>query len=128
MSWLKKIPSTHIHPLISIHEFSNHMSYYFLSLSHLSKVECELHKNSLNNFICHLSWFKKLSPTHIHPLVSIHEFSKPYESLFLVFESFVKGWMLIEKDSLINFICHFSSHPYIHAQIQYPAYDFGLLD
>ena len=27
-----------------------------------------MHKNSLNNFICHLSWFKKLSLTHTHPL------------------------------------------------------------
>ena len=33
-------------------------------------------KNSLNNFISHLSWFQKLSPTHTHPLISIHEFSK----------------------------------------------------
>ena len=28
-------------------------------------------KNSLNNYICHLSWLEKLSPTHTHPLVSI---------------------------------------------------------
>ena len=40
-------------------------------------------KNSLNNFISHLSWFKKLSPTHTHPLISICEFSKPYE--FIIF-------------------------------------------
>ena len=38
-------------------------------------------KNSLNNIICHLSWFQKLSPTHTHPLISIHEFSKPCELL-----------------------------------------------
>ena len=31
-------------------------------------------KNSLNNFICHLSWLKKLSPIHIHPLKTICEF------------------------------------------------------
>ena len=24
-------------------------------------------KNSINNFICHLSWLKKPSPTHTHP-------------------------------------------------------------
>ena len=35
-----------------------------------------IEKNSLNNFICHLSWLEKLSPTHTHPLISIHEFSK----------------------------------------------------
>ena len=39
-------------------------------------------KNSLNNFICHLSWLKKLSPTHTHPLKTSHELSKPYELLF----------------------------------------------
>ena len=36
-------------------------------------------KNSRNNFICHLSWLEKLSPTHTYPLVSICKFSKPYE-------------------------------------------------
>ena len=54
------------------------------------KIECELEKKLINNFICHLSWFKKHSPTHTHPLISIHEFSEPYELLFLEFESFVK--------------------------------------
>ena len=29
-----------------------------------------------------LSWLKKLSPTHTHPLKTSHEFSKPYELLF----------------------------------------------
>ena len=43
-------------------------------------------KNSLNNFICHLSWLGKLSPTHTHPLISICEFLKPYELLFCEFE------------------------------------------
>ena len=52
-------------------------------------------KNSLNNFISHLSWFKKLSPTHTHPLVSIREFSKPYELLFFELESLIKCWMWI---------------------------------
>ena len=53
--------------------------------------------NWLNNFICHLSFLKKLSSTHTHPPISICEFLKPYELLFLEFESFIKGWMLIEK-------------------------------
>ena len=33
-------------------------------------------KNSLNNFISHLSWFKKLSLTRTYPLKTSHEFSK----------------------------------------------------
>ena len=37
-----------------------------------------------------LSWFQKLSPTHTHPLVSIHEFSKPYELLFFELELLIK--------------------------------------
>ena len=45
-----------------------------------------MEKNSLNNIICHLSWLEKLSPTHTHPLISICEFWKPYESLFFEFE------------------------------------------
>ena len=39
-------------------------------------------KNSLNNIICHLSWFQKLFPAHTHPLTTIREFFKPYELLF----------------------------------------------
>ena len=69
-------------------------------------VECELGKNWLNNFICHLSWFKKCSPTH--PLFSIHDFSKPYELLFFEFESFVKCKIWIVKKSHNNFTCHLS--------------------
>ena len=83
------LPLIHIH-LYPFVNFQNSTSYYFLSLSQSSKVECELYKNSLKNFICHLSWFKKLSPTHTHPLISIYEFSKPYKLLFLEFESFIK--------------------------------------
>ena len=28
--------------------------------------------------LCHLSWLRKLPPTHTHPLKTIHEFLKPY--------------------------------------------------
>ena len=48
-----------------------------------------------------MSFLKKLSLTHTHLLISIGEFSKPYELLFLEFESFVKcdvismgGWVM----------------------------------
>ena len=41
-------------------------------------------KNSLNNFISHLSWFKKLSPTHTHPIISICEFLNPIIYYFWV--------------------------------------------
>ena len=54
-------------------------------------VECELDCYLLSNFICHLSFLKKLSPTHAHPLTSICEFLKPYDLLFHEFESlFIK--------------------------------------
>ena len=38
-------------------------------------------KNWLNNFISHLSWFQKLSPTHTHPLktMSRGKFLKPWQ-------------------------------------------------
>ena len=57
------------------------------------KVECELGKIILLilfNFICHLSWLKKLSPTHTHPFISICEFLKPYKLLFFELESLIK--------------------------------------
>ena len=34
---------------------------------------------------------RKISLTHTHPLISICEFSKPYELLFIELESFIKG-------------------------------------
>ena len=63
-------------------------------------VECEFEKiHSI--ILCHLSFLKKLSPIHTHPPISIHEFLKPYDSLFLEFESFLKydvismgGWVM----------------------------------
>ena len=44
-------------------------------------------------FICHLSWLKKLSPAHTHPLKAICEFLKPYKLLFFELESLIKCWM-----------------------------------
>ena len=44
----------------------------------------------LNNFMCHLSWLKKLSPTHTHPLKPILEFLKPYKLLIFELESLIK--------------------------------------
>ena len=63
-------------------------------------------KNSLTNFICHLSWLEKLSPTHTHPLKTSHEFLTASELLFSELESLIKCWMWIGKDSLTNFMCH----------------------
>ena len=60
------------------------------SLSHCKRLNGNW-KKLLYNFICHLSFLKKLSPTHTPPLISICEFLKPYNLLFLKFESFVKG-------------------------------------
>ena len=43
-------------------------------------------KNSLHNFYLSLVMAWELSPTHTHPLISIHELLKPYELLFFEFE------------------------------------------
>ena len=53
-------------------------------------------KNSLNNFICHLLWLKKLYPTHTHPLKTIHEFLKPYVWVIIFWvRVLIKCWMWI---------------------------------
>ena len=53
-------------------------------------VKCTLGKiDSIILFVTYHS-FKKHSPYYTHPHVSICEFLKPYELLFLEFESFVK--------------------------------------
>ena len=101
-------PLIHI-PSYAFINFWNPTSYYFLSLSHSLKVECDLEKNSLNIFICHLSFLNKLPPTHKHSLVCIHEFFKPYELYFFEFESFEKKVECeLEKKSLSNVIFHLS--------------------
>ena len=88
---LKHIPS---YPFMN---FWNPTIDYFLSLSHSWKGWMWIGKQSLYNFICHLSFHKKLCATHIHPLISIHEFLKLYNWLFLEFESFMKDWKWIGK-------------------------------
>ena len=107
LSFLKKHSPTHTHALISIHEFLKPCELLFLEFESFVKGWMWIGKNSLNNFMCHLSFLKKLSPTHTHPLISIHEFLKPYELLFLEFESFVKVECELEIKSLNNFMCHF---------------------
>ena len=107
---LRNFPLTHTHPLKTIIcEFSNPMSYYFWVRVTHKMLNVNLHKNSLNNFICHLSWFKKLSPTHTHPLKTICEFSKPYELLFSELESLIKCWMWIAEkihSIILSVTCH----------------------
>ena len=58
--------------------------------------------------MCHLSWFQKLSPAHTHPLISIHEFSKPYELLFseLVTHKMLNvNWKKIHS-IILSLTCH----------------------
>ena len=117
MSWLRKLSSTYTHPLIFICEFPLLSIYEFLKPYNLLFFEFEsfvngwiqIGKNWLSNFICHLSFLKKLSPNHTHPPISIPEFSKPYELLFLEFESFVKCKIWIVKKShsiILSVTCH----------------------
>ena len=82
-------------------------------------------KNSLSNFICNLSWLKKLPPNHTHPLISIHKFSKPYKLLFLDFESFIKFKKWIVKKNhpiIVSVTCHGLGNfpPLMHS----PSYPF----
>ena len=109
LSWFKKLSPTHTHPLKTICEFSKPYELLFFELESLVKCWMWIGKNSLNNFICHLSWFKKLSPTHTHPLKTICEFSKPYELLFFELELLVKCWMWIGikiHSIILSFTCH----------------------
>ena len=110
LSWLKKLSPTYTHPLVSIHEFSKpcELLFFWVRVSH-KMLNVNWEKNSLNNFISHLSWFKKLPPTHTHPLKTSHEFSKPYELLFSELESLIKCWIWIGKkihSIILSLICH----------------------
>ena len=82
---LRNFASAHTHPPKTIHEFSKPYELLFSELESLVK----LYKNLLNNFICHLSWLQKLSPSDRHPLISIREFWNP-ELLYFELESLVK--------------------------------------
>ena len=106
---LRKLSPTHTHPLKTIHEFLTPYQLLFFELESLIKCWCELHENSLNNFICHLSWFKKLS----RPLIHIP--SKPFmnfwhlTSYFFELESLIKCWMWIAwkfTSIILSVTCH----------------------
>ena len=78
---LKKLPTTHTHPLILIHEFSKPYKLLFFELESL--IKC-LNVNwekiySILSVTCH---GLRNSLTHTHPLKTIHEFLKPYKLLF----------------------------------------------
>ena len=65
---LRKYPLLIHIPLISIYKFLKPCELLFFELESLcKKLNVTWDKNSLNNFMCHLSWFKKLSPIHTHP-------------------------------------------------------------
>ena len=84
-----------------------------------------MEKNSLNNFICHLSWLEKLSPTHTHPLISICEFSKPYELLFFEFEVLTHPTPPLH-DPPHPFMTHPTPTPFMtHPIPPHPWYIFG---
>ena len=81
--WLKKLSPTHTHPP-HIHSWifdSLWIFFFWVRVTH-KMLNLNWEKISLNNFMCHLSWLEKLSPTHTHPLISICEFLKPYKLLF----------------------------------------------
>ena len=61
--------------LISIRKFLKPCELLFFELGSL--IKCELYKNSLNNFICHLSWLEKLSLTHTHTSKPFMNFQNP---------------------------------------------------
>ena len=69
--------------LISIN-YDNLLLHSFFEFESFVKCWMWIGKKSLNNFICHLSQLRKLSPTHTYPLISIAEFSKPYEFFFFL--------------------------------------------
>ena len=79
--------------LVSIYKFLKSYKLSFFEFVSFIKCKIWIVKKSLNNFISHLSWFRKLSPTHTYPLISICEFSKSYKLLFFEFDSFINGWM-----------------------------------
>ena len=64
LSWLKKLSPAHTHPLISIREPLTAYELLLFELVIHKMFECELGKNSANNFICHLSQLEKLTPAH----------------------------------------------------------------
>ena len=72
-------------------EFSKSYKLLFFELESLIKCWIWIGKNSLNNYICHLSWLEKLSPTHTHPLISI---SWIFEILWVIifYLSLVMAW------------------------------------
>ena len=129
LSWLEKLSPAHTHSLKTFREFLKPYELLFSELVTHKILNVNWEKNSLNNIICHLSWFQKLSPTHTHPLISIHEFSKPCELLFFELEVTHKilnvNWEKIHSIILCvtchgfrNFLplIHIPSYPFMNFQ------------
>ena len=97
-------------PSYSFVNFWNSTIDYFLSLSHSWKIECKLENNSLNNFICHLSFHKKLFPTHTQPLISICEW------LNVNWKTIHSIILSVTCHSLRNFplFIHIPSYPFVN--------------
>ena len=68
-SFFKKPSPTYTHPLISICEFSKTYELLFFKFKSFVKCWMWIEKNSLHNFICHLSFFMKPSPLIHIPLI-----------------------------------------------------------
>ena len=124
MSWLRKLSPTHTHALISICEFLKPYELLFF----LVWVICKwLNANWQNidsvilSFTCHS--LINFSPIIHIPSLSICEFSKPYELLFLEFESFVKCKMWIVKKNhsiILSKLIHIPLYPFVN----FPLYPF----
>ena len=86
-----------------------------------------IEKNSLNSFICHLSFLKKLSPTHTHPAISVCEFSKPYGLIifwvWVIHKRLNVNWKKIQS-IILSVTCHslrnfppLITSPHVHSWI-----------
>ena len=101
---------THTHPFKTICEFLETLwvIIFWVRVTNkmLNVTWVKIHSIILS-VTCH--GLRNCSPTHTHPLKTIHEFSKPYELLFFELESLIKCWMWLAikiHSIILSVTCH----------------------
>ena len=105
--------------------FQNPPIYYFFEFESFVKSWMWIGNKSWNIFICHLSWLRKLSITHTQPLISICEFSTPYEFI-ISWVWVICKWLNANWEKIDSIILFFTCHSLINFPpiIHIPAYLF----
>ena len=133
---LRNFPHSYTSP--HIHSWIFETLWLFFAVSVVfTRLNVNWKKNLLYNFICYLSFHKKVSPINTHPLISNYQFLKPYNLIiswvWVICKRLNVNWkkihsiiLCITSHGLRNFppLIHIASYPFVN--FRNPVIDFFL--